>query len=138
MQQSEKEPNLDYLPNPERPAFSTPQELWFGLIEQSSHDDFDGKWVVETLRGNPGIWEAAMIGNFGQSGELVGLRDMRQGFFNADTLAVLTTREHEPAVEEMLHILDADEIHWLTRRQTEQALGMQPAKGKRVALARWS
>lgn len=131
-------PNNDYLPNPEQPRFSRTQELQFELIKQASHNSFDGEWVVDTLKANPDIWDAAMIGNFETSNFLTPLRDMRQGFFNADTLAILTTKDREPFVEEMIQMWEPDEVRWLTNKQTAKALGESHPRDKRVVLAWWS
>lgn len=120
----------------QEPRFSPAQELHFKLIELASANNLDGFRIVQDLKANPGIWKAALIGNFGAQDDLRALRDLQHGFNNADTLMVLTDQEHAAAALEMAWHWNSDEADFLPQEETRQRLG-DSASELKVLRLRW-
>jgi len=78
-------------------AEATPQEIQLELIRRARWNDLDGERVVAYLLTHCDLWQAALIdrlslsrpGRLPASG-LIKLRDLPSGYWNADTLYVLT------------------------------------------------
>ena len=113
------------------------QRIHLELIRLASFNDFHGDQVAHDLETYPQLWKAAMMGNFGHGGELLVLRDMERGLNNVDTLMVLTTEEHAPAMEEMAWTWRADEVGWLPEEEAGEALGLSPVGDLRLLRCWW-
>lgn len=68
------------------------QSLQFKLMELASFNNFDGKQVVEDLKANRNLWKGAIWGRFDYF-DLLPLRDIAEGYWNTDTLMILTTKD---------------------------------------------
>lgn len=107
----------------------TMQDLVFKIVERSSCNNFDGSFVVASLRANPHLWRGAIFGRFEsvtpftlhlKPGEtyrpscLYGatLRDIGNGEYNADTLLLTAPTGAEAALEALARTWHADEIDW--------------------------
>ena len=77
-------------------AEATPQEIQLELIRRARWNDLDGERVVPSLLVHRDLWQAVLIdrlslsrpGRLPASG-LIKLRDLPDGFWNADTLYIL-------------------------------------------------
>ena len=112
------------------------QRLHLELLKLTRFNDMDGEQVAADLEAYPRLWRAAMLGNFGHGGELLALRDMERGFYNADTLMILTDKEHAPFMEKLAWRWSAKEVGWLRDEEAAEALGLSPV-GKLKILRCW-
>jgi hypothetical protein len=90
-----------------------PQQIIFQLMEASSFNEFDGKNVVKSLKEHPELWHSVMFCRSPKVWPLLPLRDLEEGFFNADTVYIYVNGERS-VVEEMVSAWGADEIDWLS------------------------
>ncbi len=78
-------------------AEATPQEIQLELIRRAKWNDLDGGRIVASLLAHGEMWQAVLIdrlslsrpGRLPASG-LIKLRDLPAGFWNVDTLYILT------------------------------------------------
>jgi hypothetical protein len=76
---------------------ATPQEIQLELIRRSGWNDLNGERVVASLLVHRELWQAVLIDRLSLSrpgrppaSGLIKLRDLPDGFWNADTLYILT------------------------------------------------
>lgn len=108
-----------YTPNAPNPA----QEAVFQLMRASEFNDFRPDAVIEELQNHRELWTGAIWGRFESYMDALPLRDIEQGFYNADTLLILA----RPGKEDKLFKLarrsspfSADEVDWLSPEQAEK------------------
>ena len=88
------------------------QEAVFSLMKASSYNNFDGEVVVDSLIKNQDKWIGCIWGRFGFA-ELIPLRDIENGYYNADTLYLKCPKEYVIDIKLLACEWDADEVGWL-------------------------
>lgn len=90
-----------------------PQQIQMDRLIEGSFNDFDGPMVAKSLTDNPDLWDGFLFGRFGYS-NLIELRDIGQGYLNADTLMILTTKGNKNSrLKKLLKLIGtwgADEV----------------------------
>lgn len=90
-----------------------PQQIQMQRLIEGSFNDFDGELVAKSLTDNPDLWDGFVFGRFGYS-QLIELRDIGQGYLNADTLMILTTKgARKSRLKKLLALIEtwrADEV----------------------------
>jgi hypothetical protein len=82
-------------------------------MKLASFNEFDGEFVGQSLRQNQHLWKAFVFGRW-QYFDLIELRDLADGYLNADTLYILT---HKDKLADLLILISkwsADEVHYET------------------------
>lgn len=110
------------------------QELNFKLIEKTNFNSFNGKRIVELLKQHNDLWEAVIVDRLNS---LIKLRDMKSGYWNVDTLFILSTGNicKDNQLRNLLKELNADEVNIV--RNASELLGEYPTK-KRILTAWWN
>lgn len=99
---------------------SKAQELQLELMKLATFNDFDGEFVVKSLKENRSLWKSAMMisdccvlpkDNFCRSG-LIMLRDLDK-CFNVSTLYILPISGSEDDLELLAKTWVADDIDWI-------------------------
>jgi len=85
------------------------QEAVFNLMKLSSFNDFDGEAVVKSLIENEKIWKGAIWGRFTYL-QLIPLRDIAEGHYNADTLMISVREKYIKDFIKLARSWKADEI----------------------------
>jgi hypothetical protein len=116
------------------------QEINLKLMEKASFNSFNGKLVVAELLKNKDLWEAVVMDReFCEKAEaesyligcdLIKLRDLSSGYWNVDTLFILSSGKDDRLLKAVAKGLDADEVDWVKRDKAEKMLGCYPAKKK--------
>jgi hypothetical protein len=79
---------LSSQPQPQaRKSISAMQAMYLEIIRASSHNEMDGPEVVDSLLANRDLWESCVLGSSFGIGLI--LRDLEDGYNNADTLYIL-------------------------------------------------
>jgi hypothetical protein len=114
------------------------QEIQMRLMEIASFNGFDGKKVVKLLRDNSDLWDGAI---FSRIDDLISLRDIQAGDWNADTLYVLAKRGKEDDLEKLANLnFDADDISWIGSDKACKLLGWHSQElggNSRIILQCW-
>ena len=87
-----------------------PQRLQWERLRMTKMNALDGPRVAEDLERNEPLWDAFLFGRFHPL-ELIELRDLPEGFLNADTLYLLTTRQRSPELLRLAEGWDG-EVSW--------------------------
>lgn len=119
-----------------RAGISRAQQAQFELIRLAMAD-FNGEQIVADLEAHAAWWRGAIIGNFESQADLLALRDVASGFWNADTLMLLTTSEHAHRLAVLVCRWGADDVRWLEEAETARRLGRSAADGLQVLQVRW-
>jgi hypothetical protein len=98
--------------------FTEPQRLQLELIRLAGRGD-----VADTLVEHRNLWSGALITRAANPFGLVSLRDLERGFWNADTLYVLSTSVDDPALEQLAGQWEPDSIHWIDGMEAATKLG---------------
>lgn len=88
------------------------QEVMLDLIETSTFNSFNGKKVRADLESIRDRWEACLMTRDGDCG--ITLRDLSSGYYNVDTLYILTNRRNLPALMKFAKTWKADHITKIT------------------------
>jgi hypothetical protein len=88
------------------------QELQFKLMCLASFNEFDGETVVQSLREHRDLWKGAIFTRLNYS-ELIPLRDIDKGYWNCDTLYILTDTTHAIELKELAYTWGADEVDYM-------------------------
>jgi hypothetical protein len=86
-----------------------PQQIQMQRLIEGSFNDFDGEMVAKSLTDNPNLWDGFVFGRFGYS-HLIELRDIGQGYLNADTMMMLTTKDRLKELLALIETWRADEV----------------------------
>jgi len=90
-----------------------PQQLQMDRVIEGSFNGFDGPMVAKSLADNADLWDGFVFGRFGYF-TLIELRDISQGYLNADTLMILTTKGNKNSrLKKLLEVIEtwrADEV----------------------------
>lgn len=116
---------------------SRAQEIHLQLIEMASFNSLDGYSVAGDLRRHRSWWIAVLVERFEAGDRLVTLRDLPRGYWNADTLLVLTDSCFRADVELMAQRWSPTEIEWLGNRRASRLLGVPEGLGLHVLRAWW-
>lgn len=122
---------------------STPQQLQFQLMREARFNEFNPAPVIDDLLANRELWSGAVMDRAGwfavhRGGEpvdLIKLRDIEAGYWNVDTLYILSSGKDDTRLELLAKGWQADEIGWLTGEQASAALGS--SQGGRVLRVWW-
>ena len=87
------------------------QKIQLERVRVSSFNNFDGELVARDLAANEDLWTGFVWGRF-QYFELIELRDIPQGYLNADTLMILTTKEKWEKLSRIVEKWHVDEVGW--------------------------
>lgn len=118
----------------------TIQELQFELIKKSSFNDFNGDLVVKSLQENKDLWQGVIMDRagyclhsdiFGNAREntggekisLIKLRDIKDGYWNVDTLYILAKEGKEKELEQLAKTWSADEVDYYSKEESTEKLG---------------
>lgn len=83
-------------------------QLW--VLEHSSFNDFHGPTVCQSLLNNRKLWHSVV---FAPGWPGCQLRDLPQGYNNADTCYIAVRENNKESVWAMAETWGADEIDWL-------------------------
>ena len=97
------------------------QEIQFQRLRLGSFNSFDGDLVADSLKANYKLWDSFLFGRFGPC-SLIELRDLPEGYLNADTLYILTSKKRWPALKKVIAKWDADEIGYLAADGTHEGI----------------
>ena len=124
------------------------QQLELEIIKNTEHNNFEGKRVAKDLEDNQFLWRGVIMDRmaiirvmssdkpFYTAGiNLIKLRDIEQGIWNADTLFILSSESDDKKLEEMAKAWNADEVSWISEEQANMWLG--GGKNKRVLMVWW-
>jgi hypothetical protein len=89
------------------------QELQLLRLRMGSFNAFDGNAVADDLQGHEELWDAFVFGRF-EFQPLIELRDLKEGFVNADTIFSLTRKEKLRSLLDLVKNWKADEVGWRT------------------------
>ena len=79
------------------------QQTHIDRLRLGSFNSMDGDVVADALIDNEKLWDSFMFGRFGRyGGQLIELRDLKEGCINADTLMILTTMDRWPDLKAVL------------------------------------
>ena len=128
---------------PSLSSISPTQELELQLIRAAGQwNSFEGPSIDEALRGNKALWRAAMLSR--EHKPLIQLRDLSQGFVNADNLYILVEPGKTKELENLARKWGASEMSWLNIEQASEAMGTGvlsksawTSDSKRVILQLW-
>lgn len=110
------------------------QEIQLELMALSSFNGFDGVLVSNDLKGHTELWIAAVF----ETHELLGLRDIADGFWNADTVWIIPTAGKKNELWALASGWGADEVDWVGGTKACQLLGSygEPLRSDSKALLR--
>lgn len=86
-----------------------PQEIQFERLVEGSFNGLDGEFVANSLRENCALWTGFVFGRF-DYGALIELRDIGEGYLNADELMILTTKSKLKKLLKLIETWNADEV----------------------------
>ena len=86
-----------------------PQQIQMQRLIEGSFNDFDGEMVAKSLTDNPDLWDGFVFGRFGYA-QLIELRDIGQGYLNADTMMILTTNDRLKELLALIETWNADDV----------------------------
>jgi hypothetical protein len=121
------------------------QDIQLELIRRTTHNALDGARVVRSLLAHRELWQAVMLDRiaFSRPGKLpsaglIKLRDLPEGYWNADTLYVLTPTKK--AAKELAQLIEAEDWGGMVSVHTEpedveSALGS--GREKRAVVKVW-
>lgn len=112
------------------------QELQFDLMREASFNGFDGDTVVNSLVENRALWRGCIF----DRPNLIKLRDIPDGHWNADTLWILPAAGCENALRHLADEWGADEVDWVGGEEACSALGSWTQAGRdneRAILCVW-
>jgi hypothetical protein len=89
------------------------QEIQLLRLELGSFHGLDGSKVACDLKDHETLWDSFVFGRF-LFHPLIELRDLNQGFINADTLYLLTKKDRLSALLKIVEQWKADEVGWRT------------------------
>jgi hypothetical protein len=98
------------------------QSIQLDLLRRSSFNNMDGTRVTNDLLQHRQLWCAAILDRVGNH-PLIKLRDIDQGYWNADTVYILSSGANNPALSKLARRWDADAIQWVTGADASQLLG---------------
>lgn len=104
---------------------SIPQAIQLYLIENYDFNEMPGKKVVSDLLKNRNIWHGVVFTRL-EYGELIYLRDIGN-HYNVDTLYITVKAGMEAELFNLASTWDADEVDWLSEKESSDMLGMSPA-----------
>lgn len=129
---------------------SRTQKLQFMLMLESTFNNFDAITVVRDLLKARDLWTGALMMNgypaidstrtdlCRLSSDLLALRDLAPGLWNADTLFILTDMEKEPLWRPIVKTWKADEVRFLEDVESGQLLGsLGPLENRQVLMVWW-
>lgn len=90
-------------------ATNNPQMIQMQRVMEGSFNNFDGEMVAKSLTDNQNLWDGFVFGRF-KYGELIELRDIAEGYLNADTLMILTTKKKLKKLLAVIDTWNADEV----------------------------
>jgi hypothetical protein len=96
-----------------RETINKAQETQFERMKLASFNSFDGVFVDASLRENKHLWKAFVFGRW-QYFDLIELRDLADGYLNADTLYILTDKEKLADLLILIGQWSADEVSYET------------------------
>lgn len=99
------------------------QDLYFELMKLASFNGFDGEKVVKSLKDNTNLWRGAIFGRFDGYAELIPLRDIQSGNYNADTLYITPVKHNADKLRELAETWNADEVDWIDADKACSLLG---------------
>lgn len=105
------------------------QELQLKLLELTQFNSFYGLDVAEGLRSHRELWRAAILLQ-PPPAYLLPLRDLEDGFWNADTLMVLSSQKDDERLEFLARTWDPDEVEWITGPKADELLGWGGSKAR--------
>jgi hypothetical protein len=85
------------------------QEIILKLIEETRFNEFRGKEVAKDLRENEDKWKGVIFGRFCYF-TLLPLRDIDEGYYNADTIFIKLPKENLGWLKEMVKKWKVDEF----------------------------
>lgn len=119
----------------------TIQELQFELMERASFNGFDGEKVVASLQNHSNLWRGVVMDRayYGEANEhgwvsggvnLIKLRDIKDNYWNVDTLFILPTQGKETELELLAQEWGADEVDWVGGEEACRMLGSYSPEGR--------
>jgi hypothetical protein len=107
--------------NQQLSSLNAAQACWLRLIALSVGLGTRGDEIFADLGAHRDCWIAAIAGD--RDYPLLGLRDLGQGFWNADTLWVLTTDARRDALETLAWKWGPHTVRWLDDAEDLRRLG---------------
>lgn len=111
-------PMTEHLSDGKKEEINEIQKLQFKIMELSSFNLFNGPEVVKDLKENRDLWVGCIWGKFEYS-VLMPLRDINMGYWNTDTLYILTSEDKVKRLKELARKWKADEFGVVYRDREE-------------------
>src|SRR6266508_5047355 len=106
------------------------QQIQLDIIHNTNFNLFDGKKIVELLRENHRMWRSVLMPL-----NLISLRDLPDGRWQADTLYIYVEDGYQFQLEELVREqFQADEINWIGSSEAEDILGITEAEYERQVI----
>jgi hypothetical protein len=102
-------------------AINRAQQLQLDLLRLASANALDGDQVANDLEAHLDLWEAAVI----KRDDLISLRDLHRGVWNADTLYVVAAEGREDELLELAQTWGADNVGYLDP-EVQLVMGIGP------------
>jgi hypothetical protein len=89
------------------------QKAFLTLIKETSINKFDGKKIYKDLIKYSNLWKGVVFGRFFNY-ELIILRDLPEGIYNADTMFISIPTKNLPKFKKIIEKWDPTEINIIT------------------------
>src|SRR5579862_2767376 len=96
------------------------QALYLELIRRTKFNAFDGEKVAHDLVDHKNLWRSAAMWSYDS---LITLRDLEDGYHNADTLYIVAAPGKERELEKLAHGWDADTVSYLGEDEAQRLMG---------------
>lgn len=101
------------------------QKIQIERLRLGSFNALDGNYVADRLGMNQHLWLSFLFGRFKYSW-LIELKDLPDGYVNADTLYILANKKNLPLLLDEINTWSADEVGWATSEDSYESIGMTP------------
>ena len=123
------------------------QNLNFKLMEATTFNGFDGERVVKSLKDHRELWRGAVMDRAGykdpdspdysEAISLIKLRDIKDNYWNVDTLYILPTAGKEKELETLASGWGADEVNYIGGKRAGSILGSAIMTHEKQILRVW-
>jgi hypothetical protein len=111
----------------------TIQDLHLELIKRVWFNECEGKKIYKDLVENRDLWISCMMTredhHHGWIPNLIALRDMKDDYYNVDTLFILVKDKNDKRILELTKKWDADTASYLNDDANKMALGTSHPEG---------
>ena len=95
------------------------QTLYLELIRRTQYNAFDGKKVAHDLVEHQDLWRSVVMWSFGS---LITLRNLQDGYHNADTLYIIASPGKEHELEALAKTWNPDTVCYLSPDEVKKSL----------------